>query len=723
MARNIALLLIIMSGLSGAAPGKPGDVLVVAGDHDFPPYEFLDENGEPAGFHVDLLRAIGKRVGLDFAFDLGPWHDRRRALSESGADVMAMYQAEFREPEVAFAPPHVIVYHEIFVRLDDPGFFSLDELAGRTVVIQRDAFIHEQVLHDEFDARFELAETEAEVLRLLAAGSGDAAIVSSIVGRRKLAELGLDSLTTSGPPLLPVEYSLAVAGGREELLEQLTEGLNKLKASGEFNILYQRWLGSAPPKELTSPLLRWWIPLLFVLSLLVVIAWLWLFRSYRLSGRMEAARLHFDEVTGLPNRLAFEQQLITSFADGDSERQGLVMLHIDIDNFGLVNEGRDHRVGDQVLKQLADQLRMIVNRSGFLARLGGDEFAVLVEGEDGAVELAERIERELEGGRFLVAPDESVSLTVSVGLAAVGEHTRSIGDLLKHSEAACQAAKESGRARVHVYQPDDETLAMRSAQVRTVQRVVDALANDRLRLHCQLIEPADPERSSGLVFEVLVRMLAKDGSVVAAGDFMPAAEKYFIAHRIDRWVITTALEWLDANAGRLPDLECAWINLSTRSLSDDRFLPFVVDQFDQHEISPALVGFEITETGVMVNLDNARRAMNRLGRIGCRFALDDFGVGTSTMAFLKDLPVDVLKIDGSFTRGAVENRRNRQLLREINALGHLLGKTTVAEQVETAEIRAMVAEAGADLVQGYAIDVPGPIDRLVERIRRQTNTG
>ncbi len=705
---------IIMSALHGMAHAH-GDFIVAAGDHDFPPYEFIDADGNPAGLNIDLLTAIGEETGFEVEFQLGPWEIGREAIVTGEIDVLPMYIADFRTPEIAFATPHVIIYHEIFIRKSTPALRDIADLEGKRIIVQKDAWVHESLVDKGLEVELVLVESERKALKLLADSLYDAALVSEVVGRRILSEHELDTLTTSGPPLFPVEYALAVHSDNTELLAKLNEGLELIKASGQFNRIHERWLGRA--SELAPTLLHrpiW--PFMIVALVLVIVLFWWLRRRDARRAdttRMEHDFLH-DAMTGLPNRLGLEKRLAKQLKPYSSPSDCCALIHLDIDQFKLINESADYHSGDELINDIAELLKARFGDDGFLARPGSDEFCLLLETSDGARagEYAESVREVLEQHEFRI-DGETVNLTASVGVAVIDDHIASIGEMLKQAEAACHAAKEGGRNRVHLYHPEDEAVAQRHGQMRWVREVVLALKEDRLELHYQRIEPAKADSDAGLIIEILLRMRMNDGQVIAAGEFVPAAEKYFIAHRVDRWVLRNALSWLEQHRSSVSRLERVFINISARSLGDDRFLPFVLEQFEHHDVPPELVGFELTETAMMTHLHTGLRTIARLRKMGCQFALDDFGVGTSSMAHLKQLPVDVLKIDGSFSRGAMSNPRERTLLTEINSLGHVLGKITVAEHVETEEIRNLMAEIGIDRVQGWAIDRPEPLDELL----------
>ena len=708
---DIRLILLGVLALPQLAAAE--DLLRAGGDHDFPPYEFIDESGEPAGFNVDLIRAIGRIEGFEVEFQLAPWEQSRAAIRRGAIDILPMYLADFREQDVEFATPHVIIYHEIFIRQQQQPLDSLDALNGRELLVQRDAWVHEQLLDLGLEVRLVLVDSEREALGRLAAGEFDAALVSGMVGRKIMLNDELDNLTTSGAPLFPVGYALAVPQGNQALLTRIESGLAELKNSGQFNRLYERWLGPVPARSLLGP---WGFWLLILAPTVIALGLLGLVRaqSRRLKSSSPGieARFRHDSLTGLPNRIELERAAADCLAqvhDGGGRR---ALLHVDLDQFKLVNDSSDYQGGDRIIVAVAELLQAHVGPEDFLARLGSDEFGLLLCPDQNPMATAEALRRDLERREF-EADEQKVQITASIGVARLDSRSLSIGELLKQAETACQVAKESGRNRVHEFMAEDEAVAERHGEMRWVREVNLALKENRLALYFQTIEPARPDSGRPLIVELLLRMQMPDGRMASAGEFVPAAEKYFIAHRIDRWVLREALGWLERHRSELPELDRVMINLSARSLGDDRFLPFALEQIDQHKVPARLLGFELTETAVMTHLKTGLKTIERLRNLGCIFALDDFGVGISSMAYLKNLPIDMLKIDGSFARAALNSARERTMLSEINDLGHVLGKTTVIEYVENTEARALMAELGLDLVQGYAISRLQPIDQLL----------
>lgn len=431
-----------------------------------------------------------------------------------------------------------------------------------------------------------------------------------------------------------------------------------------------------------------------------------------------AHQARHDALTGLINRRELEQRLGEALAEVrryTSEEHWF--CYIDLDQFKVINDTCGHIAGDELLKQVGMLLRDTLRETDVVARMGGDEFAVLLRhsGAREAHDTVERLRRGLSQVRFAWA-DKSFTINASIGLVPINAHSGSVGDLLSAADKACYVAKDEGRNRIHVYRPDDDTMARREGEMEWVHRINRALEEDRFVLYSQLIEPL--QRTHGRTHcEILVRILDADGNTVPPMAFIPAAERYNLMTEVDRWVLRNTL----ARFGQLcqggdPGDCTVSVNLSTQSLCDDDFLPFALEQLDHCPVDPASICFEITETSAVANLSRARQFIDVLRRRGCRFSLDDFGAGLSSFAYLKTLPVDFLKIDGAFVRDICADRMNRALVESIHQIGTVVGIETIAEYVETPETLEVLREIGVDYAQGLALAEPEPFDELLQRL-------
>jgi EAL domain-containing protein (putative c-di-GMP-specific phosphodiesterase class I) len=369
--------------------------------------------------------------------------------------------------------------------------------------------------------------------------------------------------------------------------------------------------------------------------------------------------------------------------------------------------------GDELLKQIAAVLTAKIRRADTLGRLGGDEFGVLLEECDlaQARHIAEELRLVVKEYRF-VWEDRTFEIGVSIGMITVTASSGTRAELLSAADVACYAAKDAGRNRIHVYALDDSKLAQRHGEMLWVSKITEALENDLFRLYYQTIEPIGDQQADGRHLEVLIRLQENENKLIQPGAFLSAAERYNLSPSIDRWVLKTMLTWLVEHPANASTISSVSINLSGLSIGDDSFLDYVFDQFQLTGCRPAQICFEVTETAAIANFAQAAGFVAELKKFGCRFALDDFGSGMSSFAYLKNLEVDYLKIDGMFVKDIVEDPIDYAMVKSINEIGHVMGMKTIAEFVENDVILAKLRGLGVNFAQGFGIAKPAPLSEL-----------
>ena len=434
-------------------------------------------------------------------------------------------------------------------------------------------------------------------------------------------------------------------------------------------------------------------------------------------ARELAYQASHDSLTGTLNRRAFESRLGDALAAARGTRSRHALIYIDLDQFKVINDTYGHHAGDRFLLEVADGLARIVNNPNELGRLGGDEFAVLVY--DCPVNRARSIAMELKNYIQDIRyrwHSRIFTVSASIGIAEINSESASVEQILSAADMACYAAKDRGRNRVQIYRESDTEIRRRHSDMQWITRIQSALDTDRLLLYTQRIEPLPIPRDPVARQEILVRLLDQNGVLIPASTFLPAAERYNLSPVLDRWVIHECMKSIRSIAE--PGDTVYFINVSGISLGRQDFLRYIKEQIDEFEVPGSQICFEITESAAISNLRYAIKFVTDLKSMGCHFALDDFGRGLSSFAYLKELSVDYLKIDGSFVQNIVDDTLDHALVEAINQVGHVMLIDTIAEHVETVLAFEEVKKIGIDYAQGNYIQNPEPLPGQAGKIER-----
>src|SRR5713101_6365533 len=430
-----------------------------------------------------------------------------------------------------------------------------------------------------------------------------------------------------------------------------------------------------------------------------------------------------DPLTNLVNRLEFEKRLALALHTAATQSRQHIVMYLDLDQFKIVNDTCGHAAGDQLLRQVGALLKDQVREGDTLARLGGDEFGVLLENcpMQEAIGIADKLRQCIADFRF-VGEGKAFSIGASIGVVQVADGMLNLTDILSAADSACYTAKEKGRNRVQFYRPHDSEVFLRRGEMEWVSRLQRALQEGRFMLHAQEIHSIGDQSPRSNHYELLVRMLDEHDKIVPPMAFIPAAERYNMMPMIDQWVIQDAFAKINSLGSKGATGGTYAINISGTSIGDERFLEFVRDQFRRYVMRPGTICFELTETAAIANFDKAARFFGELKSLGCLFSLDDFGAGMSSFGYLKHLPVDFLKIDGSFVKDVAHDPVDLAMVRAINDVGHVMGKQTICEAVDGEMGLAALREIGVDFAQGHWLSPPGPFLAQVAAGMARTGT-
>jgi diguanylate cyclase (GGDEF)-like protein/PAS domain S-box-containing protein len=417
-----------------------------------------------------------------------------------------------------------------------------------------------------------------------------------------------------------------------------------------------------------------------------------------------------DALTGLLNRREFGLRLQRTLDRvRDDTHIGAALLYMDLDQFKIVNDTCGHSAGDDLLQQLATEYRIHVRERDTLARLGGDEFALIVEHctIDEAHIVANKVLAATRDFRYTCA-GKSFQIGVSIGLIPIHSDTANVEEALRLADHACYIAKEAGRNRIFVQKTGDVDVERRRNDMHWASKLTEAFDNGQLQLFCQPIHRVG-QGQAGLHYEILLRIQEDGDHPIEPGMFLPAAERYDLMPNVDRWVVSRTVEWLEAHADHVDELEMCSVNISQRALADESFRDFAVELLGSMTVPCHKLCFEITETGAFANLHNTLAFIDKLKQLGCRFALDDFGTGMASFAYLKQIPVDFVKIDGSFISMMTKSRIDFEMVRFTNEISHVMGRQTIAEYVGDSATLRELENIGVDYAQGFLLGEPQPL--------------
>lgn len=419
-----------------------------------------------------------------------------------------------------------------------------------------------------------------------------------------------------------------------------------------------------------------------------------------------------DALTGLVNRREFERRLQEAMDAAMAEEATHILCYMDLDRFKAVNDSCGHLAGDNMLREVATLIKNKVRDSDFVGRLGGDEFGTLLVGcpLEKARQIASDICNAVSDYRF-VWKDKIFTIGISIGLVEINHSSSNLQDTMSAADSACYVAKQRGRGQMHVYSARDEAIARERGDIQWLRQLQDALHDGRFELALQTIISTSGGDDTGPSVEVLIRLPDDRGRFANTAEFLRPAERYQLMPQIDRWVVNATLSAINSGEIKLAGARSCTINISGQTLADEGFLDFIVEALDHSGVSPSNVCFEVSEGAVTSNVQHAQRFIEVLHGIGCEFALDDFGSGLGAFSNLKHLPVDYLKIDGSYTRNLSSDQVNQEMVAAMIKLARTMEFRVVAEQVEQQEDFDWLRNIGVDFMQGNFVDPPTTLGR------------
>ena len=423
---------------------------------------------------------------------------------------------------------------------------------------------------------------------------------------------------------------------------------------------------------------------------------------------------HHDTLTNLPNRKEFKYRLQHAVDTAKERDLDHALCFLDLDQFKIINDTCGHKAGDQLLVDISILIQGKIREYDTLGRSGGDEFGLLLEScsLEKALEIAEGIVTLVRNYKFNWE-NRIFQIGVSIGLVHISKDSKDIVSLMSAADISCYAAKDMGRNRVHVHELNDEQVKRIHQELSWVADIETSLKDQRFKLYIQAIAPVNTSKKSNLMYEVLLRLKDDDGNIISPGEYIPAAERFNLMHAVDVWVVHEIIKKIEAmqQSGE-KETPRIFVNLSANSITDQSFCDYVLELLEQHPITKHSICFEITETAAIKNMDQAINFINQLKQAHCLFALDDFGSGMSSFTYLKNLPVDYLKIDGSLVNKMDKNTADQAMVAAINQIGRVMDIKTIAEHVENEDILSGLKKIGVTYAQGYHLGRPFSIDEL-----------
>lgn len=686
------------------------NVIVYGADEAFRPYEWFSDDGKLEGFQIELMRAIAEKSGRRVNFVTGAWNSIRSDFIDGKVQVVSMFDQPVRHEYADFSKPHSVLASEIFIRRGSKPIVSLAELNGKEIIQQAGALSTEYLRTQAIRYTSIPVRDPFEAMRLLASGKHDCVITTQVGGRYALQKLGLTGIISTGQPILASNVAFAVRKGNAEILRWLNDGIDKVRADGTYEELYQKWFGEVQQlrKVELQKLQRIFFAALAVLVFIIAVGLLWV-KMLRRAVAAKTYELQYladhDSLTGVYNRHYITNAV--SEAIHEFKHHGVKgsfgLLFIDLDRFKLVNDSLGHHVGDLVIKAVAFEILAAVDDRCLVARWGGDEFIVLVRSvpHGGTLErIAQRISEKLRSPYHF--RDKDIYVGASIGAVMASLRYQRAEEMLRDADNAMYTAKADKRSSVRLFEPQMHEIAVRSMRLSSEFR--KAVERGEIINYYQPIYTLKNAELSG--FEALVRWQHPELGLLVPGSFMPILEKTDAMRLLGDCVLKGALAAAKSWISRGGKSFYISVNISDEQFAFGNLTETLRNALAAEGIPPHFLRLEITETVLMADTVAGMSQLDELKRMGLRILIDDFGTGFSSLSHLASIPADTIKIDRSFVHGIKPGLKNYEIVKAMLALSQNLNLEAVAEGVETDEERIWLGKLGCEYAQGFLFSHP-----------------
>ena len=697
----------------------------VAGDNNYPPYEYVDEYGTYKGFNVDIMNAISIELGLDI--DLVPmeWNDAVEALERKEVDlIQGIYRTEEREEKFLFADPIVVSSQAIFVMKNTNIIAEIEDLSGVRVAFQ-EGDINQEIINNIPDIILIPKKNQIEAMEALLNGEADACVCNKLTSIYYLQKFKKSHLVKIvGEPIEDTEYGPATYYGNEELIMLINQGLRKIKSNGIYDKIYKKWFGEELiyKDDIIESYIKEVSIIASIIAAVILLFIIWnkklraevdkRTRELRLANEdliMHQKKIHnlayYDSVTSLPNKLFITEALVNVIKSAEKSNSKFALLYFDLDRFKQINDTLGHDFGDMVLEKIGKRIIKLIGKMDVLARIGGDEFLILmkhIKSEDEAVILANKIIEAFKSP-FIVSTYD-LFLSTSIGIAVYPEAGETVQALMKNADIAMYKAKNSGGNSYYIYTRELSEKEMDNLILINELRLAER--NNELRLFYQPI--VDISTRDIVEMEALIRWENPREGIISPARFIPLAEETGLIVPIGEWVLRTACKqqksWTDKGYKPVK----VSVNISARQFKQPNFAETVLRIINETGIDPNYLVLEITESIAIINIGYTLEILKKLKAFGVCVAIDDFGTGYSSLYKLKEMNIDELKIDKSFIKDIKVNEKNEKIIKAIIALGSELNLKVTAEGVETEEQLEFLKKNGCNKAQGFYYSRPIP---------------